>query len=204
MIQAVWQPYPGYRRVGRMRPLVVGNSRMTAREMAILLAAGLLAAAAVALVSPSWRMPGSAILRAGLPMVLGVALVPRRMSGTVMGVGAFAGWAALVLGGWGHWQPAAVVSLVSLGPAIDLALGPATPTGWRLYLRFALAGALANAAAFGVRAGTSLIGLDSPGGHNVARFGLMVFLSFVACGAVAGLLGAAAGFRWSARDARAE
>jgi hypothetical protein len=71
-------------------------------------------------------------------------------------------------------------------------------------LRFALAGAIANLVAFGVRAGTSWLGMDSPGGHNVARFGWTVILSFVACGAAAGLLGAAAAFRFSAGDAREE
>ena len=204
MNQIVARPHPGLKTAGRIGPLVQSGDRFSAAELAILIAAGLLAAAAVALISPTLRMPGSAILRAGIPMVLGVALVPRRLSGTVMGLGAMAGWAGLVAGGWGHWQPAAVVSLVALGPAIDLALGVATPRGWTLYLRFALAGALANSAAFAVRAGTSLIGLDSAGGHTNSRFGLTVFLSFVACGVVAGLLGALAAFRLSNDDRAAE
>ena len=51
-------------------------------DLAILLALGILAAFAPTIPTGFIRMPGHAILRGTLPMVLGISLVPRRSSGT--------------------------------------------------------------------------------------------------------------------------
>jgi hypothetical protein len=59
------------------------------------------------------QIPGHAILRAVLPMAIGLALVPRKNGGTVMGVAALGG----ELPGLG-----ACTSLALLGPMLDLAL----------------------------------------------------------------------------------
>jgi hypothetical protein len=101
--------------------------------------------------------------------------------------------------GLGGWQPAAVVSLLALGPAIDLAMAGRSVPGWRLYMRFAVAGVLANALAFFLRGGISLAGLDGQRPHMLARFDLGVFASFAVCGAIAGLLSALVCFQFSAK-----
>ena len=173
--------------------------RINIFEIGTLLFAGALAAVAVVAFSPALRIPGHAILRAALPMVCGMAAVPRRMAGSMMAIGAGASVFAFTASGLGNWQPAAVVSLLALGPAIDLALAGRSTPGWRLYLRFAVAGVLANALAFFMRGGMSFFGLDGQRPHMLARFDLGVFASFAACGAIAGLLSALVCFQFSAK-----
>jgi hypothetical protein len=133
-------------------------------------------------------------------MVCGMALVPRKFAGSIMTVGA--GVAAVVLSttGLGNWQPAPLVALFALGPAIDIAMTGPAASGWRLYLRFTLAGVLANSLAFAVRLATSWLQVDDLRPHTLTHFGVGVFLSFAACGAVAGLLSAAVCFRSSGKS----
>ncbi|HEV3418550.1 MAG TPA: hypothetical protein VG056_17130 [Pirellulales bacterium] len=167
------------------------SDRLTSGELATLLLAGALATVAVVAFSPALRIPGHAILRATLPIVCGMALVPRRFAGSIMTVGAGAAAWGLSASGFENWQPAAVVALLALGPAIDVAMMGRAATGWRLYARFALAGILANSLSFAVRFGTFWFRLDDGRPHSLRQFSVGVFLSFAACGAVAGLLSAA-------------
>jgi hypothetical protein len=199
MLKFALQPYGALGTARRIRPLETRTDYLTTGELATLLLAGSLAAVAVAAFSPGLRIPGHAILRAALPMVCGMALVPRRMSGTIMTLGAMATAAGISTMGLGRWQPGAMVSLLALGPAIDLAMLGREMTGWRLYLRFALAGMLANSLAFAARAGSAWLQLDDGRPHSISHFGVGVFLSFAACGAFAGLLSAAVCFRSSTR-----
>ena len=124
---------------------------------------------------------------------------PATTSGQHHGAGAGATVLVFSATGLGGWQPAAVVSLLALGPAIDIAMAGRSVGGWRLYLRFAVAGVLANALAFFLRGGISLFGLDNDRPHILARFDLRVFASFAACGAIAGLLSALVCFQFSAK-----
>jgi hypothetical protein len=200
MFDAALAPYPAIERTSRLGPLARPTDRLSTAELIILLAAGVLATLAVAFISPGLRMPGSAILRVALPMVCGVALVPRRMSGSVMTAGAALSAMALSAAHLGSLQPAGVTALLALGPAIDVAMVLRPATGWRLYVRFALAGMAANTLAFAVRAGASWFHLDAVRPHTVQQYGLVVLLSFAACGLVAGLLSAAVCFRASAKS----
>jgi hypothetical protein len=180
----------------RIGPLARHEERLAAREIAALLAAGALAAVAVAFIAPGLRIPGSAIVRAALPMVCGVALVPRRFAGSTMAVGAAITALAISVGGFAGFQAGALTSLLTLGPAIDLAMtGVGAAAGPWVYARFALAGVLANSMAFAARAGASMLALDAVGSHHAGRFGAGAFLSYAACGAAAGLLGAILFFR---------
>jgi hypothetical protein len=63
---------------------------ISAVEVAVLVLLGATAAAATALLDLPLRIPGHAILRLVFPMALGLALVPRRLSGSFMGVSALA------------------------------------------------------------------------------------------------------------------
>lgn len=181
----------------RIGPLARGDDRPTTREIVTLLGAGAVAAVAIAVLSLGIRVPGHAILRAALPMVAGIALVPRRLAGSVMALGAATTAALMFAAGAVHWQPASLVALLALGPAIDLAMAGANSPGWWIYVRFAGAGALANSLAFAVRAGSAWLAVDGPGPHRLNQFGWPVFLSFALCGAAAGLLSAAVCFRRS-------
>jgi hypothetical protein len=198
----------------RLGRIVGARDSINSRELAILLACGVLAAMAVAMVTVPLRIPGHAILRAALPMVAGLALVPRRSAGGVMSLGALAAVGVFYFGSIGNLQAAAVTGLLALGPAIDLALRD-EPTGWRLYLRLALAGTVANLLAWGVRmmvaiwfaaplagsgrGGGGGMGLGGGGGRAVAHqfleFWAAAILTFAVCGAIAGLASAAVWFK---------
>src|SRR5437667_465366 len=79
-------------------------------------------------------LPGHAILRGVLPLTLGLALVPRRFSGSVMGCSAVLTLLVLRGASGPSLGPAAVAALLLTGPLMDLALWNARP-GWRLYVR---------------------------------------------------------------------
>jgi hypothetical protein len=200
MIKPVLQPLGGLAQTRRIGPSTWRTERIHSLEIGILLCAGALAAVAVVAFSPALRIPGHAILRAALPMVCGMALIPRRLAGSIMALGAGATVLVFSAAGPGGWQPAAVVSLLALGPAIDIAMTGRSVPGWRLYLRFAAAGVLANTLAYFLRGGISLFGLDGQRPHMLARFDLGVFASFAVCGAIAGLLSALVCFQFSARQ----
>jgi hypothetical protein len=199
MIRPVLQPLSGLAETRRIGPAAWRAEQIHVLEIGVLLCAGALAAVAVVAFTPALRIPGHAILRAALPMVCGMALVPRRLAGSIMAVGAGATVFLFSATGLGGWQPAAVISLLALGPAIDIAMAGRSVLGWRLYLRFGVAGVLANALAFFLRGGISIFGLDNDRPHMLARFDLGVFASFAACGAIAGLLSALVCFQFSAR-----
>ena len=203
MLNGPLQPNDALRYSGRLAALTLPNTKVTAGELAVLTMAGTFAALAVQLISLELRIPGSAILRAALPVVLGFSLVPRRFAGAVMSVAAGITLAAMALFGVAVWQPAAITGLLALGPSIDLALAGLSSRPWRLYVRFVLGGIMANSLAFAVRAGAAWLALDEARPHRIGQFGLGVFLSFAACGALAGLLAAAICFHSGAHRAGA-
>lgn len=199
----------------RLPSLTRHEASISAQELAALLAFGGLAAVAVSTLHISFRVPGHAILRAVFPMAAGLALVPRRSGGLVMTAGAILTTAFLHLGNFGEIQSAAFVSLLALGPMLDLALASA-PLGWRLYARFAAAATAANLLAFLVRivpqmlfhrgggmgsgtaGGNGLGGLA--GGHDLLSIWPVALVSFTLCGAIAGLVSAAVLFRLRSGD----
>jgi hypothetical protein len=77
----------------------------------------------------------------------------------------------------GTFPATSMVSILALGPILDFAL-LGHSSGWRLYLRFAAAGAATNLLAFGSAA----------------------LVSFLICGALAGLIGATVWFRFRVHD----
>lgn len=196
----VLQPHYDLGAARRLWPLERASERLTGVELATLLLAGALAAVAVAAITLSLRVPGHAILRGTLPIVFGFALVPRRGAGCIMAVGAAAAALGLHAVGFGNWQPAPAVALLSLGPAIDIAMLGSGSAGWWLYTRFALAGVLANSLAFFVRMAIFFYQLNEVRPRALDQFGVGVYLSYAACGAIAGLLGAAVCFRFSCRS----
>jgi hypothetical protein len=212
-MEALWQTNRSLASSARWGLARSEAGRTQSIELAILVSLGILAALATSFATSGIRIPGHAILRGTLPLVLGVSLVPRRSAGTVMSIAAAATFGVLRVGGLGLPNPAAWVGVVALGPAIDAAVVGAK-TGWRLYARFALAGLMANLAAFAARMalGTALItrtvrvpGLGGGGGNGmgggrglggglhrpgvgVEEFWMTALASFAACGALAGLV----------------
>ena len=147
------------------------GSRSAGYDLAILIGLGLLAAVATSAGNFGIPLPGHAILRGALPLMLGLSLVPRRSSGTVMSATAAVSLGVLRIAGFGPLNVAAVTGLICLGPALDAALS-ATRPGWQLYARAAAAGMAANLLAFAVRlASASLFGMEGGGREAFSRSG---------------------------------
>ncbi|MBX3414466.1 MAG: hypothetical protein KF708_17400 [Pirellulales bacterium] len=179
----------------RWRGFASSAARASAAEVAWLLALGGLASCLLALVHVRVPLPGHVILLAALPVAAGLATVPRSTSGTIVSAGGGIGALLLAAGGVGGGvQSAALVGLLVLGPVLDLMLR-GNVVGWRLYAKFLAAGGVANLAAFAVRLLLALAQMDPPGSRPFLSFWPAALASFLACGAVAGLLSAAVCFR---------
>ena len=192
MASNVGELQPSLADAGRL-PRIATGDKISAAEVAVLILAGLAAAFAEAWIHLGLKVPGHAILRAILPMMFGLALVPRRAAGTAMG--AFAGVAALAINrfpGEGITL-ASGIAMTLVGPAIDIALAGARASRW-LYVRFALAGVLANLAALTIKVIAVSSGL-MPQKEPLALYLFRAVPSYVICGAIAGLIGGAACFR---------
>jgi hypothetical protein len=182
----------------RPRCLSHGVQGVRARELVALTLCGIAAAVAAALPDFISKVPGHAILRPVLPILCGLALVPRRGSGTFMSLCSLGtlGMMQFLPAGLGRTGFGNITSLLALGPALDLAM-LYSGGGWRIYVRSTLAGIAANLVAWGVRFGAATLGWRSGGGgSNNWQYKLG---SYVACGALAGLIGAAVWFRMSQR-----
>ena len=140
---------------------------MTGSELGILFGLGAIAAAATVLLDLRLRLPGHAILRATLPMALGLAMVPRRYAGISMSCGALV--TLLLLAAAGNRLPGggATTSLLLTGPLLDCALQRARE-GWQIYAGFAIAGLASNGCAFLLRAPPQTAGLGRAG-HSFAQ-----------------------------------
>lgn len=190
------------------------SSRLTARadyrtvsagrDAAVFLLAGFTAALCVQFLDFSLRIPGHAILRSVVPVTLGMALAPRRLSGTLIGTSALASAVLLRRLGAEGVGMGAFTSLLAIGPMLDVALWQ-TRGGKAIFLRCAVAGIVANMAAFAIRGGGKMAQLDSIKMRPLADWLSIAPLTYVACGLLAGLAGALLWFRWSAeqRDSNA-
>jgi hypothetical protein len=115
-----------------------------------------------------------------------------------MGTGLTA--AALSFGQIGAFPTTALLSVLAIGPLLDFAL-LGERKGPHLYARFILGGAAANLLAFGLKSISAFLGWNMAGGGNFARFSTAVSLtSYILCGALAGLFGAAVWFRFRECD----
>ena len=182
---------------GSQRPL----DGYALREVAFLLVLGLVAAGLTSITVSPIRLPGHAILRGTLSMILGLSLVPRRGAGTIMSVGALLGFAlSLPLGG-ARLPVAAACGLGFLGPALDVVTANVRATGWQLYLRFAAAGLVANLASFAVRMAAGGSGSGRGPGAGTGMGWPVALVSFAIFGLVAGMVCGAIWFRTKPRTA---
>src|SRR5262245_8244142 len=135
----------------RFPSLARTRPRISALEVLLLLTCGAAAAAAVAYVKLSLRIPGHSIVLAALPMVLGLSLAPRRLVGSVMSAGAMGtAWILSSMGG-ASFGSGSSVSLLLIGPMMDVAIRHARG-GWRVYAALVLSGVATNLLALGSRA----------------------------------------------------
>ncbi len=187
---------------GRLPALEHGVGRVTALEVGLLLLLGAGAVGLTALLDFNLRLPGHAIVRAVLPLGLGMALVPRRGAGIVMSAAALATAGLFRLGGLGP-GPGALTSLCLTGPFLDLALAWAK-RGWHVYLGFVLGGLGANLTALVVRGGLKAFAFETPGLRPAAEWLAQSAITYPAFGILAGLVSAALWFQLRERTAARE
>jgi hypothetical protein len=187
--------------IGATRFPTLARSRphVSIAELLLLMASGAAAAGAVGLIKLQLRIPGHAILLAALPMALGMSLAPRRMAGSVMGVGALGTALWLTSAGTADFGSGAIVSLTLLGPMMDVVLRR-VQQGWRVYAALVVAGLATNLLALGSRASTKLLGLDP--GRPFDSWWLQAIVTYSLSGIVAGLLGALCWFHLRDRSER--
>ncbi|HVY45913.1 MAG TPA: hypothetical protein VHB21_08545 [Minicystis sp.] len=175
----------------RIAPLPA-RAAPTRWDVALLAATGVATAVLGATVKLRIGVPGHAILTTVLPLSCGLALVPRRRAGTLMGAVGLATMIAL-----GETSFGAMTALFATGALLDVALARAKP-GVRLYGAFVAAGAAANLLAFVGRGVGKVLGFSGTGGALEVWYGRAI-LPYLACGAVAGLASAAAWFHLRGR-----
>jgi hypothetical protein len=172
----------------RLRSITSPDQRTAAWELAFLVGCGAAASAASVYLDFRLRIPGHAILRAIFPMVLGLALVPRRGAGTVMGVSALlTGLGLRAVAPVTGFSLGALTSLTLTGPVLDLCV-QRVHSGWRLYMGFAMAGLSANLVALLVRGGAKVLGFEHLGARPLSTWLLQASITYVICGILAGLI----------------
>ena len=174
--------------------------RISAIECLLLLTCGASSAAAIAFIKLSLGIPGHSIVLAALPMALGMSLAPRRLSGSMMSIGALGtAWSLTQFGGV-RFGSGAFASLLLLGPIMDIAMSRAR-RGWRVYASLVVAGVVTNVLALGSRALPKFLGFDLPGARPFDSWWLQAIVTYTLSGVVAGLVGAFCWFQFNDRSA---
>lgn len=172
---------------GRFPSIAKIRERISASEIILLLFCGGAAATASGLIKLGLRIPGHSIVLSMIPMALGLALAPRRLSGFIMSAGAFSTAVAFNHMGLAHFGSGAFISLCLLGPVMDLAVSRAR-SGWRLYSGLILAGICTNLLALGSRSMSKLLGLDFSGTRPFGTWWAEAAMTYTLSGALAGLI----------------
>src|SRR5689334_9746710 len=116
MLTAVLSIHDGLFARSRLPSLSRAEGGIRALELATLLAAGITAASLVCFVKLQLRIPGHAVLLGVFPTALGLALVPRKLSGCVIGGSALATAGVFRAAGVGEMGGGAMTSLCLIGP----------------------------------------------------------------------------------------
>jgi hypothetical protein len=179
----------GLAAAGRIHPVARMRARISSYEILLLILCGAAAATASGFVRLGLRLPGHSIVLTMIPMALGFALAPRRLSGFIMSLSAFGTGAMFNLTGLAHIGSGAFVSLCLVGPVMDLAVSK-FQSGWKLYLGLILAGISANLMALSSRGASKLLGLDLAGTRPFGNWWTQAVITYSLAGALAGLIGA--------------
>jgi hypothetical protein len=178
-------------------PVSTTARRVSVADLVVLAGAGALAALAVAYVKLGLRIPGHSIVLAALPMAAGLALAPRRFSGTAMSASALGATWLTSLGG-ANFGSGATTSLLLLGPMVDVALLRGR-RGWWQYGALVLAGFGTSVLALGSRAMPKILGIDVPDGRPFDDWWTQAIVTYSLSGVLAGVLFALAWFQAARR-----
>jgi len=180
--------HDGLATAGRIPSITRVREYISATEMIILMSCGAAATSAISFIKLGLRIPGHAIVLAMIPLALGFALAPRRLSGFIMSGAALSTAAVFTIAGLAQYGTGSFVSLCLMGPITDLALTKAR-SGWRLYLGLVVAGIATNLLALMSRTAGRLLGVD-PSWRPFGSWMSQAIVTYSLSGAVAGLIGA--------------
>ncbi len=187
MFSSILSIHDGLFASGRFPALSQPGRRIAVLEVGVLIFLGIGAAMMSLLPDFHLRIPGHAILRSVFPMALGLALVPRRWGGSIMGGSALATAFSLKATGFGGLGAGALTSLGLTGPLLDVALLWAG-RNWQLYLAIVLSGLGSNLVALVVRGGLKAFTFDA--GRPFEEWGTQAVITYPICGILAGLISA--------------
>jgi hypothetical protein len=203
-VSAVFGIHEGLADSTRISSISRRITNRAALQMGVLVLLGAGAALASGLMDFHLRIPGHAILRSVFPMALGLALVPIRKGGTVMGLSALGTALIMRACSVGSFGAGSLTSLALTGPLLDLALIGAR-RGWRLYLGFIVAGIASNLVALCFRGGLKALAGGVGGGRLMSEWWQQASFTYPVCGLLAGLISATIWFRlWERRKSQAE
>jgi hypothetical protein len=200
MFADAFETHAGLLTATRVPTLGRADARISGAEVTTLLLAGAAAAVLTGFVRLGLRIPGHAIVLAVLPMALGLALVPRRFAGVIMGGSALGAAGALSAAGFTHYGVGAMTSMCLSGAMMDVAVLGAGP-GWQVYVRLLGAGFVTNMLAFMQRGAGKVFALDQPGTRVFDGWVSEAMVTYTLSGAAAGLLGALCWFQFRSRPA---
>ena len=180
--------HQGLATAGRIPSVARVREHVSAAEMLVLIFCGAAAASAISFIKLGIRIPGHAIVLAMVPLALGFALAPRRLSGFIMSGAALSTAAVFTAAGLAQYGTGSFVSLCLMGPITDLALSKAR-SGWRLYLGLIAAGVVTNFLALMSRTAGRLLGVD-PSWRPFGSWLSQAIVTYSLSGALAGLIGA--------------
>lgn len=202
MSNSVLSYHEGLAGAGRLPTLSRAGARFSAVELSALVFLGACAGLLSGWLKLGLGIPGHNILRVMFPTALALALVPRRGTASIVGGSAGVTTTGLMLGGSTTIGFGAATSLLLTGVLIDLALLGAK-NGWSVYLRLVLAGLAANTVALAVKAGSKLLATGG-GAAPFATWWPKASVTYLVCGALAGLISAAVWFRFAGPHRHAE
>jgi len=196
--------HDGLAAAGRIPAMTRDRERISAYEIALLILCGAGAAAASGLMRLGLRFPGHSIVLSMIPMALGFALAPRKLSGFMMSAGAFSTACIFSVARVADYGSGAFVSLCLLGPIMDLAFAKFR-SGWRLYFGLIVAGICTNLLAFTSRSASKLLGLDVAGiTRPFDTWWSQAIITYILSGAIAGLIAAICFFHLRNQRSRLE
>jgi len=177
----------------RLPVLAAPMQGVTAWELVILVVAGVLSGV-MSFVIRGWGIPGSTVIQGILPMAAGLAIVPRRGAGLLMGTSALA--TGLVMGAVSKFNvnPSALARLWLLGACLDIGLSR-NENNSRIWFLFITAGLGANLIGYGVKQVSAQLGWEGVGGHGISSAWPVTLMSYAVCGAIAGGVSAILFFR---------
>src|SRR5262245_48595025 len=116
MFSAAFTLHAAVASAGRVRDLSRHRTSVSGVEIATLLFVGMVAGLLSAFVKLNLRIPGHSVILAVFPMVFGLALVPRRLAGTLMGSSALCTAMVIRAGAFGgSIGSGAITSLCAIG-----------------------------------------------------------------------------------------